>query len=222
MNVLMWVGIGMVSFMIIAAITFIIMKRKNGGGKNLFLLYRTADTTISEVITGEIHIDKANSNKKEYYFVGFNSRLPIIKPTRRVAGVWYREVYLNKHGELSYVNGHSLNIQGHEQNMLSVPEKQLALYMYKEYQEQYQNPVNKAQAVMIVTMFMLAFIATAGAIYTTITFANNTGDIVTIAKENSEVATTNGATTKALVDLVQRLDVITARLSGEVNITRQI
>ena len=222
MSIIMWLVIGVGALIVVFTITFFVLKKNSKAGKNLFLLYRTRDSSQAEIIQGEIIVDKSNPSKKEYNFPQYNTRLPVTRPTKRIGGTWYRQVYVNNLGQLSYVTGSFLRDDGAEESKLKIEEKQLALYMFKEYQEQYQNPINKTQAVLVVAMFILAFIATAGAIYVTVTFAGNTTDIVTIAKENKEVSVTNKQNTAIMIDLVERLDVIASKLTGEYNFTRQI
>lgn len=209
------------SVIVVGVIVFFIYMLKKGGKKFPFVLY-SLDGKTSRVIYGRVKTDPANKEKKAFVFKENSSELLIAPPTLYIDRKGHREITYTPDGGLAYIKNKKIDDKLYLEKALMPEEKQITLFRMKENNTRYQNPMNKYQALIMGASLILILLLLIGIIYVTIQFGKNSTLYVTLAKENKETASSNAATTSALKSVAEQLVSVTAALTGNREIIRQI
>lgn len=183
-----------------------------------FLLY-SVDGKMTTV-QGAVKVDPTNKTNKKFHIAGTDQTLPIRAPSVVMGGVAYREIMYDQNGELQYVD------RSFVKNKLEVSllpeEKQIALSRIKENEKRYENPMGKAQAYMILSLFLLIFILLVGIVYSTISYVKVVNKMVQISEDNRESMKLQQGISQNNQAIVEQLAGITAALHDGKNITRTL
>lgn len=186
-----------------------------------FLLY-SRDCKHRKIVYAQLKIDPGNKENKRFFFPGNDTTLELREPTAFQGGVSYREIMQNPNGGYSYVKGAEINDKDYLELSLSPEEKALALARIKENEARHANPMSKTQAAMIITGFILILILTIGIIYSTISYVGAGKNVIKVVKENGKLVNTLDGTAQRIEGITAQQAAITAALTKDVNLTRQV
>ena len=212
---------GFVLFLILGIGGFVWFMKKKGGKKFPFLLY-SLDGARMQTIFAQVKADPNNKTRKRFNFANTETTLEIQPPTVFVDGKGYREIVWNDLGELSYLSKTRLNWDKYRELAVTPEEKALALHRYKENETRYENAANKMEMAMLIGGFILILLLGIGIIYSTITYANVVKDHVKIAESNNANVKIMKESINTMGDVVERIAGITAALTGDEELIRQI
>lgn len=239
--------IGFVLFIGLLVGLFFFLKKK-GGPKHPFILY-SLDGSRMRIVEGVVKKDPENPNRQKFFFKDVDASLDIRPPTTWLNNVPHREIIYNDLGELSYVNSEfkdkelkvpvpkkeydkdgnvtwvtetKIEKTKYKELAIEPEEKALALHRYKESMKRYENPMNKAQAAMLIGGFILVLLIGIGVIYSTITYSNLIKDHVVVVEKSSQIAADNKAVANTNQAVTEQLAQILAALTNNANITRTI
>lgn len=202
-----------------AAFYFFFMRKR---GKKFPFMYYSLDGDKAKIVPADLKIDPQNPSKKIFYFSDIDAELPVQKPTLYFEGKWLRECVQDDNGELQYLQRQKIDNSEYLSISIRPEEKALALYRYKENQRRYENPMTKANAMLLISGFILVLLIMIGVIYSTIAFANAAAKQTEVAKDNLEATKVNQRIAEVNQGVTEQLASIAAALTGNANITRQI
>lgn len=222
MQIITMVLIGVFGFVLLVGGVFWFFSKQSGSGKKYPFLLFNGDGSIAKKIDGAVKISADNKNKKEFVFEEYGTVLEIRKPQLTISGVGYRLVGVNNKSELHYLDALSIDEKKYLKTALSPEEKTLVMGGFLENESEFRNPMNKAQAAMIVSMMVLTLIVVVGTIYGVGSLVSNSKDMADIAKANKAVADSLAAAANVQSELVAQLASVAAALTGDTNLTRQV
>jgi hypothetical protein len=171
--------------------------RKKKGAKFPFLLYSKDGKNVM-TIHGNLRTDPENRSNKRFFFSTLDCSLEIREPTKWINGKPHREIILNRLGEYNYLENTTVDEEKYLRMSVRPEEKSLAIFRFKENTRRFENPMNKAQAYMLVGMVILTLILASGIIYSTVSYVKIGGTHVTLAKENQKISASNSAISQSI------------------------
>lgn len=242
-------GIAGLLFIILVAIGIFVYFKKKGGAKHPFILY-SLDGTRMRIIEGFVRKDPENPHNTRFFFKELDASLEIRPPTTWLNNVAHREIIYNDLGEVSYIKNNGIKIdeaydnkknreqqkdgsfqyvtktvidkKAYKDLAIEPEEKALALHRYKETLKQYENPLSKAQAYMLIGGFILVIIIMVGIIYSTVSYVKASESQLKMVDKIAEITVNNKDMTNVNKQIVEQLTAIAAALTGDMNLTRQI
>lgn len=170
---------------------------------------------------GTVKVDPGNKTNKKFFIEGTDQSLPIRPPTSTIGGIAYREVMYDQNGDLQYIQK-KVNRDKAMDIGLIPEEKQIALFRIKENERRYENPMGKAQAYMLLSMFVLIFILILGIVFSVISFTKNTDQMVQISETNRDSLKIQKNVADSNARVVEQLAGIMAAMTEGKNITRTL
>jgi len=222
MKIILLICGGVFGFLILIAVllfAFFWFKGKKKA-KFKFLLWSKDGRSVT-TIEGIVKIDPNNKKNKQFFFSTNDSSLGIKEPTRWINNEPYREITYDKEGNYIYLKNITLD-EGNMKMALAPEEKSIALFRLKETQEKYQNPMEKTQAIMLITGFLMILILIVGIVYATFSFGSGIKHMIDVAELNKESMDIAASITATNADVTVQLVQVTAALTGKTNITRQL
>jgi len=221
-NIMALVGGGLLLFMLVMGGIFWYYSRTKGSGKKIpFLLYNR-EGTLAKKLNAKIKVAKDNKSKKVFVFEENDTELPIQNPSLFIDGVGYRQVTYGNRGEFVYVHAGGIDDNDYLSSVMSGEDVAVFTGMILENNREFENPMAKTTAALIIGMAMVALIIMIGTIYSTITLVGNSKDMASIAKENSKTISGLQSTTETLSLIAEQNAQITAALTGNENLTRRL
>jgi len=222
MNVIGYAAIGVGGFAIVISFVFWYLNSTKGAGKKyLFLLYDRLSSRV-KVIEGKIRVDASNKSKKVFAFEGNDTTLPIRPPTLSIGKNSYREITIGQKGELVYLEGRKINDDNYLATSMSGEDVAVFTGMILENNREFENPLAKTTATMIIAMAFIAFLIIVGCVYSTITLVSNSKTMVEAAKENSKAVSGLVSAADTMNSIAEQLTQVAAALTGDLNLTRTI
>jgi len=222
MNIIGIVIGGVVAFIVVMIGVFWYFTRTKGSGKKIpFLLYND-DGTVAKTLNAKVKVDKHNRSDRTFVFEENPSVLQIKKPTLYLNGVGYRQITLGARGEYVYLEGNRISYDDYKESALTSEDVAVATSLILENNREFENPMQKTTAALVIGMAIIALLIMIGNIYATITLVGNSKDMLAVAQENSKTVSglERAATTNAEVAAINAE--ILAGLRGDLNLTRRL
>ncbi len=222
MNVIGYALIGVGAFALLSIFIFWYLNKTKGSGKKYaFLLYNETGTQARK-LEAKIVIDPNNKSKKVFSFEGNDTTLPIRPPTLQVGNKSYREIIMGRKGELVYLEKRKIDDKDYLNTSLSSEDVAVYTGMILENNREFENPLAKTTATMIISMAFIAFLIIVGCVYCTITLVQNSKTMLEAAKENSKSVSGLNSAANTMNGIAEQLTQIAAALTGDLNLTRTI
>lgn len=220
MNPIGYALIGVGAFALLSIFVFWYLNKTKGSGKKYgFLLYNETGTQARK-LEAKIIIDPSNISKKVFSFEGNDTKLPIRSPTLQVGGKSFREVVMGRKGEMVYLEKRKIDDEKYLSTSLSSEDVAVYTGMILENNREFDNPLAKTTATMIISMAFIAFLIIVGCVYSTITLVQNSKTMAEAAKENSKAVSGLNSAADTMNSIAEQQTMIVAALTGEANITR--
>lgn len=222
MQIFLMVIIGVIGFILLLGGIFWYFKKQGGGGaQHEFLLFST-DGATAKNIKGRIKVDEVNRSKKEFVFENYSTKLPIKPAQLTINGKGYRLLRVEDKGELHYLKGITIGNDDYLATALNPEEKQIALAAILENNQEFQNPMSKTQAALMVSMMILVLVVVIATVYGVGSLVANSKDMASIAKVQKEVMSSVHGSVLVLSEITAQNAAIVAALTGDANITRRV
>ena len=221
MNVIVIALIAVGGFALLITFIFIYFNKSKGSGKKYpFLLYNRDGTRATE-INAKVRIDPENKSAKCFAFEGYDTKIAIKEPTFFMGSKWFREVKIGKKGELVLLSGHTIDEDDYVKTSMNSEEVTVLTSTIIENNREFNNPLEKSTATLVVSMAIIAFLIVIGSVYSVVTLVGNSEEMLEIAKENTKNVNSLERIATANTEITAQLTTIASMLLGE-NYTRRI
>lgn len=222
MNIIGIVITAVVAFILLMTGVFFYFSRSKGSNKKYpFLLY-SDDGSVVRTITGKVKIDKNNNSKKCFVFEDNDTKLPVKKPTVFINGKPHRQITIGERGEYVYLEKTKIDRSSYLSSALSSEDVAVATSLILENNREFDNPMQKTTAALVIGMAVIALLIMIGNVYVTITMVSNSDNLVASAKEISEGVKGLKDASMINAEVAETNAAIAAALTGELNITRRL
>lgn len=222
MNIIGVIIGGVILFIVVMALVFWYFTRTKGSGKKYdFLLYNN-DGTIARMIKARVGVDKENKQRKVFIFPDNDTTLTIRAPTFYLDGKPIREITMGDRSQYVYLEGKGIDKEKHLKSSMISEEIALLSSQIIENNREFENPMQKTTAALIIGMAVIALIIMIGNIYATITLVGNSKDMLAVAKENSKTTSGLERVSETNAEVAATNAAILTALTGDLNITRRI
>lgn len=222
MSIIGIIVLGIMAFILVMSLVFWYFTRTKGSGKEYpFILYNK-DGNIAQTLKAKIKVDQANKSRKVFVFEKYDTTLPIKPPTLYLNAVGFRQITLGNKGELVYISGNVVSQDGYLNTAMDSEDVAVFTGMILENNREFENPLNKTTAAMVIGMAVIALLIMVGTVYSSVTLVGNSKEMLAVAKETGDAVKGLQAITGTLADVVEQNARIAAALTGDKNLTRRL
>lgn len=222
MNFIVIIVLSVLAFILLMSGVFWFFSRNKGSNKKYpFLLYNN-DGSAARKIEAKIRLNPDNKTEKVFVFREFDTKIQVKEPTFTQQGIAFREVKIGQRGELVLLSGHNINNEEYLNTAMESEEVTVATGTIIENNREFNNPMEKTTATLIIGMAVIALLIVGGCVYCVITLVNNSGKMLEAAKETSKTASALETASATNGEVTAQLANIAAALTGDLNLTRRL